>query len=28
VLLDVRTIRDDEFPVIRDGLKTIAARIG
>lgn len=28
VLFDVRTIRDDEFLVIRDGLKTIAGRIG
>jgi len=28
VLFDVRTVRDDEFGVIRDGLKTIAVRIG
>ncbi len=28
VLFDVRTVRDDEFAVIRDGLKTIAARVG
>jgi L-seryl-tRNA(Ser) seleniumtransferase len=28
VLFDVRTVRDDEFPVIRNGLKTIAGQAG